>query len=275
MEKVVSTLSRIFSDKSFVSFDISVRSTGWCKYEKGVLTYGSFGLKSADELGRRMEFRQHAISIIDKSYDFIAIEDVIGGCNFETTKALIQLNSIIDDLIYLGTIPKNVVHRINNVVWKKYLKEVSQYRGIKASFSKEEIHKAIEILGFTDTVVQDVYDSIGLAIGVICQSERSVVEKKRAKLHTDLSKGYRLFKYSDNKLDDLITKTGLPELNIEFDGTCRDMLQQFKQTVVDLGDDYVFVVDAQRDKYGVLALTGKLPIGNDDNRIIAVKSTKC
>ena len=269
------TYKDIFGTMSFVSFDISVRSTGWCKYQNGVLTYGSFSLTSKDELHRRMEFRNKAIELIDnKSYDFIAIEDVIAGCNFETTKALVQLNSIVDDLIYLHVVPENKVCRIGNMIWKKYLKDVTNYRGIKAAYSKDEIKESIQKLGFTEDVVQDVYDSIGIAIGVVSQlANPTDIHKAKAKIRIDLTKSYNFYSYSDDKLIYFTNSTGLDELDISFDGTCRDMLAQFKKTTTDLGDDYIFVLDAPREKYGVLALTGKLPMQNNDDRIIAVKKT--
>lgn len=268
------TYKDIFGSYSFVSFDISVRSTGWCKYQNGVLTCGSFGLESKDELHRRMEFRQRAIEIIDnQTYDFIAIEDVIGGCNFETTKALVQLNSIVDDLIYLKVVPNNVVQRIGNTVWKKYLKDISGYRGLKASYGKDEIHQSIQILGFNDDVVQDIYDSIGIAVGVALQLKQPVILKTKAKIRTDLTKSYNFYEYTDDKLLYYTNSTCLSEMVIDYDGTCRDMILQFKKVVTDIGDDYIFVLDAPREKYGVLALTNKLPMRNNDNRIIAVKKT--
>lgn len=266
------TLSDIFKDQSFMSFDISVRSTGWCKYKNGVLTYGSFELKHKSELQRRMDFRNTVISLIDETYDFIAIEDVIAGCNFETTKTLVQLNSIIDDLVYLGELPCNNICRIGNTIWKKYLKEVSSYRGIKAAYGKEEIKESIQSLGFKEDVVQDIYDSIGIAVGVVVQKQDSV-KCTKAKLRTDLSKSYNFYSFSDDKLKSIIESTGLSEFDVDFDFSYRDMLSQFKQEVMDSGDNFIFVLNAPRDKYGVLALTGKLPMHNSDNRIIAIKKS--
>lgn len=264
----------LFESHSFVSFDISVRSTGWCRYKDGVFSYGSFGLQAKDDLMRRMEFRKNAIDIIgNQSYDFIAIEDVIGGCNFETTKALIQLNSIVDDLIYLGVVPSNTVKRIGNTVWKKYLKEVSQYNGVKMSFGKDEIRNAINTLGFCDNTVQDVYDSIGIAIGVIKSLDTKQSSKSRGRIKTDLTKSYNFYKYDDDTVYELSQKTGLVIYEMEFDNAHRDMIHQFKIEVSEIGDDFVFVLDAPMEKYGVLALMGKLPMGAD-SRVIAVKRGK-
>lgn len=258
----------------FIAFDISVQSTGWCKWENGVLKCGSFGLTAKNELGRRMEFREAVIALVDnKSYDFIAVEDVIGGCNFKTTKALVQLNCIIDDLVYLQTIPYSKVERIDNGVWKKYLKEVSNYRGAVRGFDKEEIRQSLESIGF-QAKVQDIYDSVGVAIGVIERMNKpltptSVVGKVKA----DLSKSYTLKLYNDKNLNNAVEKYKLPVIEVTYDKSYRDILIQFKHFVSENGDNAIFVIDAPIEKYGVLALSGKLPVSVDENRIIAIKKS--
>lgn len=262
----------IFDNKNFVSFDISVRSTGWCKYKDGVFLYGSFGLQSKDELGRRMEFRDKVKEIVDNDIlDFIAIEDVIGGNNFETVKYLIQLNSIVDDMIYMGEIPKTEVRRIGNTIWKKHLKAVTNYSNSRMLFNKEEIRKAINSLGFTVDIVQDVYDSIGIAIGAIMNN--GVVKEKKAKIRTDLSRSYKFYKYSDDKLAELCSKYDLGSYEVNIGKGQRDMLSAFKAVSSQVGDNYIFVLNAPLGGYGVLALTGKLPMLSDDNRVIAIKKS--
>lgn len=262
----------IIKGYNFISFDISVRSTGWCRYYEGVFEKGSFGLQSQTELERRMEFRQQAIKLIDnKQYDFIAIEDVIAGTNFETTKILIQLNSIIDDLCYLGIVPQSPIERIGNTVWKRYLKEVSGYQGIKGGFVKSEIKRAINMLGYNEDVVQDIYDSIGIAIGVI-QRRNDTKPKKTVKLKDDLSKSYVFYEYSEEKLYELSHEKGYEAITLKYDSSLgKDMLQVFKHKVQEIGDNYVFVLDCPREKYGVLGLTSKLRFGDYDDMMIAIK----
>ena len=262
----------LFNGYNFLSLDISVRSTGWCKYQSGVFSYGSFGLTARDELHRRMEFRSKIKEIASADvYDFIAIEDVIGGTNFETTKYLIQLNSIVDDMIYMRELNQTDVRRIGNTIWKKHLKAVTDFSNTKLLFNKEEIKKSIIKLGFTVDTVQDVYDSIGIAIGAIL--EKQGVKEKKAKIRTDLARSYNFYQYSDAKVQELCVKFDLPSLFVEIEKGRRDMLAQFKHTVLEQGDNFVFVLNAPLDSYGVLALTGKLPMIRMDNRLIALKKT--
>lgn len=259
---------------SFLAFDISVQSTGWCKWENGKLKYGSFGLTETNELGRRMEFRDAVIALVDnKSYDFIAVEDVIGGCNFKTTKMLVQLNCIIDDLVYLETIPYSKVERIDNGVWKKYLKEVANYKSTVRGFDKEEIRKCLESMGF-QAKVQDIYDSVGVAIGAIERMNKPLTPTSVVgKIKADLTKSYTLKLYNDKNLETIKEKYNLPVINITYDRSYRDILIQFKNFVSDNGDNAIFVIDAPIEKYGVLALSGKLPVTVDENRIIAYKKS--
>ena len=104
-------------EPTFLSLDISVRSTGWVKSLNGEVTWGTLTLKSEDELGRRKEFREFLIEILGKDYyPVIFIEDVIAGTNFKTTKGLIQLNSIIDDLKEYNLVSVGEIKRIDNKV---------------------------------------------------------------------------------------------------------------------------------------------------------------
>ena len=262
----------IFKGYNFLSLDISVRSTGWCKYKNGVFTFGSFGLESKDELHRRMEFRGKIKELVDNDeLDFIAIEDVIGGNNFETVKYLIQLNSIVDDMIYMGEIPKTEVRRIGNTIWKKHLKTVTNYSNARMLFNKDEIRSSINTLGFTVDTVQDVYDSIGIAIGAILNN--GVIKEKKAKIRTDLSRSYKFYKYSADKVKELCSKYDLQSHEVDITKGQRDMLSAFKSVASEIGDNYIFILNAPLSEYGVLALTGKLPMLNDDNRVIAIKKT--
>ena len=51
-------------EPTFLSLDISVRSTGWVKSVNGEVTWGTKTLEAEDELGRRKEFREFLISML-------------------------------------------------------------------------------------------------------------------------------------------------------------------------------------------------------------------
>ena len=71
-------------------------------------------------------------------FPVVFVEDVIAGTNFKTTKGLIQLNTIVDDLKEYGLVSVGEIKRIDNKVWKKYLKMASNY---KSDIKKEEDKK--------------------------------------------------------------------------------------------------------------------------------------
>lgn len=267
----------IFSKyERFMSFDISVHSTGWCKWDSGILTFGSFGLASRGDLERRMEFREKVIELIGTdNYQFISIEDVIGGCNFETTKSLIQLNTIIDDLNYWGIIKSDRIDRISNTVWKKRLRELVGGNGVSAYIGdvKEEIKRNLNTLGFYQDGVQDIYDAVGIAVGDILGRSllKSGVKPTKGKLKTKLE-SYDMYRYTDEKLLKLENDTGLTCMKVEYEGSgYKDALLLFKDTILNYGDEHIFVIEAPMSKFGVLALSGKIPMKDDDTKFIAVK----
>lgn len=156
-------------EPTFISLDISVRSTGWVKSINGNVEYGTYTLKAQDEMGRRKEFKEFLINLIaDNKIPVVFVEDVIAGTNFLTTKGLIQLNSIVDDLKEYGLIDVEKIKRIDNKKWKKYLKSASNYDGdIKKEEDKQLIRNCMNCLGFNENIKQDIYDALGMAIAVI------------------------------------------------------------------------------------------------------------
>lgn len=274
--------------KSFCSFDISVRSTGWCRWTEGVLEFGRFGLQEKSDLGRRIEFQNKIQEIVGgTSYDFIAIEDVILGTNFKTTKVLIQLNPIIDDMMYRQEIKTAPIERIGNTVWKKYLKAISGHKTIAGRYEKEDTVKALKEMQFKCQAVSavfgkpelyDVFDSIGIAVGaIIIREERDsgrVSTTPEVKLKTDLTRSYTFAKYTEEKVKQLTAQYGVDSHEVLFDSTLyRDVLSQFGEEVKQFGDDFIFIIDCPRSYYGILALSEKLKFNTENNKIIAYKRT--
>lgn len=153
----------------FISLDISVHSTGWVRYKEGKLDYGTFSIQSEDDLGRRKEFKAFVKGLFGIDYyPIVYIEDVIMGTNFKTTKALIQLNSIVDDLAADGILHIDSINRVDNNHWKKYLRELAGYKpAVKKEDHKIMIINCLGILGFNENVPQDIYDSLGMALAII------------------------------------------------------------------------------------------------------------
>lgn len=269
-------------EPTFLSLDISVRSTGWVLCLDGNVQYGTYSIESQDELGRRREFREFLVSLIgDKVIPVVVVEDVIAGTNFKTTKGLIQLNSIIDDLKEYNLVSVGEIKRIDNKKWKKYLKQASNYEGeIKKEEDKVLIHNCMVELGFNENVKQDIYDALGMAVAVIFRDKvLGEMSKTDAVLKKDLKRGYtikqfiELDKKSDKYLDKLKEKYNREIENIDWSLEARDILYLFKQKIVrDDKDDNIYIIKVNSMKLGVLALTKKLNTDTPYSYLIITKT---
>ena len=268
-------------EPTFLSLDISVRSTGWVKSLNGEVTWGTLTLKSEDELGRRKEFREFLIEILGKNYyPVIFIEDVIAGTNFKTTKGLIQLNSIIDDLKEYNLVSVGEIKRIDNKVWKKYLKKACNYDGdIKKEEDKQLIKNCMNEIGFSFNVKQDIYDAMGMAIALIYR-DNILKDKPKSKtvLKKDLRHGFLIKQYLnkdkkfDKSLENIIKKYNRNVEELDWSLEAHDILYLFKQKISKDGiDDKIYVIKVNNMKLGVLALTKKLNVENPFSYLIITK----
>lgn len=250
---------------SFVSLDISQNSTGWSRWHSGVFTTGSFSLEELkeDPVAMRREFRRQMREIFNElEYDFVFVEDVIGSVNFKTAKTLYQLNPIVDDMIDDGILFAKEVIRPGNTEWKKWLRQCSGYKSeIRAdSDVKRIVRDCLFLLDFgdgtTDTIVQDIYDSVGMAVGVIYNRSVAKEVKSKKKLKKDVSKGYKIHQFSDEyaALDDA-NEVGGEIHRVNFMRIKKDLKHNFKKLVTDLDDDSkTFVIEIETSRIGVVAL---------------------
>lgn len=255
-------------EPTFLSLDISVRSTGWVLSVNGEIKSGIKSLQNEDELGRRKEFKEFLLELIgDLHIPVVIIEDVIAGTNFKTTKGLIQLNSIIDDLKEYDLVSVDEIKRIDNKKWKRYLKQASNYVGdIKKEEDKELIRNCLNELGFDLKIKQDIYDALGMAVAVIFR-DKILQEKSKtdAVLKKDLKRGYTIKQFdgmsvkSDKYIKKVQDKYNREIEEIDWSGESRDILYLFRQKIIkDDLDDKVYVIRVNSMKLGVLALTKKL-----------------
>lgn len=269
-------------EPTFLSLDISVRSTGWVKSINGKVEWGTVTLTNNDELGRRKEFREFLISLIGDYYiPVVFVEDVIAGTNFKTTKGLIQLNTIVDDLKEYGILNIGEIKRIDNKVWKKYLKQASNYDGdIKKVEDKQLILECMYNIEFDFKVKQDIYDAMGMVVAVIY---RDYILKEKPKttevLKKDLRRGYQIKQYFEkdkkyNKsLENSIKKYNREIEELDWSLESRDILYLFKQKITkDEIDNKIYVVKVNNMKLGVLALTKKLDVSNPFSYLVITKS---
>lgn len=271
-------------EPTFVSLDISVRSTGWVKSLNGNIEYGTYTIKSIDETDRRKEFREFLINLIGKEkMPVVFVEDVIAGTNFLTTKGLIQLNTIVDDLKEYGILDIDKIKRIDNKKWKKYLKSACNYEGnIKKEEDKQLIKNCLNQIGFNENVKQDIYDAIGIAVSVIY---RDNILKEEPKINTvlkkDLKSGYSIKQFMekdkkfDKYLENLKNKYSREIEEIDWSSEVRDILYLFKQKISnEKVDNKIYIITVNNMKLGILALTKKLNVETPYSYLIITKNKR-
>lgn len=271
-------------EPTFISLDISVRSTGWVKSLNGNIEYGTYTIKSVDETDRRKEFREFLINLIGKEkIPVVFVEDVIAGTNFLTTKGLIQLNTIVDDLKEYGILDIDKIKRIDNKKWKKYLKSACNYEGdIKKEEDKQLIKNCLNQIGFNENVKQDIYDAIGIAVSVIY---RDNILKEEPKINTvlkkDLKSGYSIKQFMeknkkfDKYLENLKNKYNREVEVIDWSFEVRDILYLFKQKISnEKVDNKIYIITVNNMKLGILALTKKLNVETPYSYLIITKNKR-
>lgn len=267
-------------EQNFISLDISVNSTGWVRSRKGVVDYGTYSLESIDELDRRVEFRGFLQELIGYyNYDRIYVEDVIAGTNFKTTKGLIQLNTIVDDMKAFDLIKVDKIIREDNNKWKKYLRQASNYEAeIKKENPKVMIKKSLNLIGFNEEVIQDIYDAMGLAVAMIFKEKVLGEERDDTKpLKKDIRRGYKIKQFDNiEKLlkdaeKDKVKRNRVIE-EVDWAEQSRDIMYLFKQKITkDNDDNKIYCITLKSGKLGILALNKKL---NTDNELTYLLVTK-
>lgn len=259
---------------SFVSLDISVRSTGWCKWKDGELAYGTFSLKEEDDVQRRKLFRDFLIDLCsDCEYEYLIIEDVIGSINFKTAKILYQLNPIPDDLVSEGVLHVKEIIRENNKTWKKNLRQCAEFTAkyVASKNDKEIVRECMNKLGFgtsEDGISEDVYDALGMAVGVIFARTSGKVSRGK-KLKTDIRKGYKIEQFDDlHWALDFANDLGGYIHTVDYTDTRKELKALFKKLVEEVGDDKVFVISIPTSKLGSVGLEKGLDLDIDISHLV-------
>lgn len=261
----------IYKGGNFISLDISKTNTGWVKCFNGKLEMGAISFKTYEDVEARYRFKQFVKELIgDGEYAFISIEDVIGGTNFRTNKILYQLNIIVDDLMYEGYIKPCKIERIDNMQWKKTLREITgEKANIKQMESKEEVRYQLKHMGCDIELEQDILDALGMSIAVIHRRMNGQATGKVAKLKTDLSKSYKLKEFNDEQeaqiwIDKLKKKVGYESkevITITYEKRFKDINGCFKKQITEQGrDSDIYILKAPVGKLGLINL--KKGIGN-------------
>lgn len=266
---------------SFVAFDISVQSTGYVlKKKDGTYVYGTYKIKATEDVERRKEFADFLVDLLQNvDYDYIVIEDVIMGNNFVTTKILMQLNVIVEDLMVYARIKHAPVYRQNNKHWKTVLEQLAGYStNIKGLTDKERICASLELLNFKPPVgtPQDVYDAMGIALAQIAETSVKMpqVTKVAVSVHNDLCTGYKIIQCKDrNSLMELARQT-LQRCKrfrnivvVDSNSQSKTLKDAFRKVVAEQGDDNIFAVIYDIDKIGSLLLTKHIDVSICDDYV--------
>lgn len=119
--------------KSGIGLDIAKNHTGVCMWKDGKLeTTGFYVDMDYDktsymaEAKMRLQFKKQLAEILS-GYDWevCVVEDVYGGSNFDTTRKLLALNCVIDELALEGTVKINNLYRLKEAEWMRSLRTVS------------------------------------------------------------------------------------------------------------------------------------------------------
>lgn len=262
---------------SFISLDISVKSTGWAKWLNGVLTYGTYTLKTPKDnpLQRRNEFKDFLQWLYgDDYFEYTFVEDVIGGVNFETNNALYQLNPIVDDMLYDGKIKGNIenIHREDNMKWKRNIAEFGKYESQVRGRRKDKayVEDCMENIGFFPEAgtIQDVYDAVGLAVGVLYRL-KAKAPQKRGKLRKDINKGFEVKQFATLKE---VEKSIARRKKIK-DYVVLDWSTNLKRNLEFAFKDYVETEDTDSNVLVIILPTskiGKLALDNNFDLHLAV-----
>lgn len=133
------TVDSIFSAtfKSGVALDISKNHTGVCMWRDNQVFVSGFKIDyeydDTDymaEAKMRMEFKAKLYSILkDYDWEYCIVEDVYGGNNFDTTRKLLALNCVVDELVLEGNLNIANIYRFKEPEWLKYAKMTSSVDG--------------------------------------------------------------------------------------------------------------------------------------------------
>lgn len=137
---------------SGLGLDIAKNHSGVCIYKDGIVKQVGFELSKYDDKDShgdyrmRLDLKNRLKELIGgMEFNYIIVEDVYGGENYDTVRKLIVLQTVIDELIFEGTVKCNHFYRWLKTKWFKYFKEYYPARkGLKSKIATQEILNYLE-----------------------------------------------------------------------------------------------------------------------------------
>lgn len=219
---VESILSQV---KSGIGLDIAKNHTGVCLWRNGVVETVGFALDSdydksdyMAEAKMRLQFKEKLYDILkDETWEVCVVEDVYGGENFDTTRKLIALNCVVDELVLEGKIHIDNIYRFKEPEWMRDFRKILRV-GKKPS-TKFECQEILKYMGYPFAVdnsnLKDVekqkifYEDICDATAQLCslclklRSPEPSVKKSSTKL-TEIHIEYVSCEYDIDLIDDSV-----------------------------------------------------------------------
>lgn len=197
--------------KSALSLDISKTSTGVTIWENSKLSHYIISLDGVDdEYETRKLFKEYLAELTEgKSFELVCVEDVFGGVNYTTTRELLALNTVPDELISDGVFSCERLFREENTSWKSSLREYGKLGGspkhkIEIQWMLKNLDIDIHSFDRFNTPdkndrFQDILDSIAMLLGVISREKlkKGVKLKKLGLKNMNVDWCYSLEEYEN------------------------------------------------------------------------------
>lgn len=195
------------SFKSGIGLDISKNHTGVALWRDGKLETLGFAIDMEydknsylAEARMRQEFKQKLYDILKgQTWEVCIIEDVYGGTNFDTTRKLLALNCVIDELVLEDKICIDYLYRFKEAEWLKDLRKIANV-GNKLN-AKYECQKILEYLQF-DFLLEHINDKKSVKMDIFFE-DRCDATGQLLGLAMRLNSNDRAVKSSSVRLKDL------------------------------------------------------------------------
>lgn len=141
---------------------------------------------------QRRVFKKHLEEIVKgRSFDYCLVEGVYGGENYNTTVQLLNLNTVIDELILDGVCDVKTLYREKQTVWSKDMRLI--YKQKNKPTSKVEVQNFLDYMHCSyylehkdDTAKQkalecfeDICDSYGMMFSIVAKLNFVTTNEKK------------------------------------------------------------------------------------------------
>jgi hypothetical protein len=192
----------------------------------------------------RRDFKKKLSEIVKgRHFEYAIIEDVYGGENFDTTRKLLALNTVIDELIFENVCTVGKFKRWNEPTWMKACRTLYKQRGKLKS--KLEVQGILEYLEWDfylehkddkpakkkEIFFEDICDSCGMLLGIVAQElmDLNVAKASTVKM-SDIKMFYvECVEDTYSLKDKRINEEGFISIDLDFRNIEKSILAQIIQ----------------------------------------------